>query len=331
MHLPRSLACSAAVVTLGISAPTVGAEQKSASDGVRVTRLDDRLKIEINGELFGEYHFRGDSRPYLYPILAPGGVPITRDWPMKDSPDEEHDHPHHRSFWFAHGDINGQDFWSEESKAGRTVHLEFTEIKSGPDAGVIRSRNQLVAKDGTIVGTEDFTLRIYNVPGARQWDFEVTLHASKGELKLGDTKEGTMALRLAETMRLAPNKFNAGKPTGHIVNSEGLRDGQTWGKRAKWVDYHGPVQAQTLGVAIFDHPSNPRHPTWWHVRDYGLFAANPFGLHDFEKQPPGSGNLKIPAGQSLTFRYRFYLHAGDEKEGKVAERYQDYTTSAAQP
>jgi len=23
----------------------------------------------------------------------------------------------------------------------------------------------------------------------------------------------------------------------------------------------------------------------WHVRDYGLFAANPFCVHDFEKKP----------------------------------------------
>ena len=133
-----------------------------------------------------------------------------------------------------------------------------------------------------------------------------------------------MGLRLAETMRL---KGKVGQ--GHIVNSEGVRDGQTWGKRAKWVDYYGPVNGQTVGVAIFDHPQNPRYPTWWHVRDYGLFAVNPFGLHDFEKQPAGAGNLVIPAGQSVTFRYRFYLHPGDEKEAKVAERYSEYAADAA--
>jgi hypothetical protein len=133
-----------------------------------------------------------------------------------------------------------------------------------------------------------------------------------------------MAIRLAETMRVKPIKSNAGNPTGHIVNSEGVRDDETWGKRAKWVDYHGPVDGKNVGVAIFDHPDNPRYPTWWHVRDYGLFAANPFGLHEFEKKPKGAGDLKIKAGDSATFRYRFYLHHGDEKEGKVAERYEEY-------
>ena len=79
-----------------------------------------------------------------------------------------------------------------------------------------------------------------------------------------------------------------------------------------------------MGLAIMDHPGNPRHPTWWHVRDYGLFAANPFGVHDFEKKPAGTGELVVPKGETLTFRYRFYLHRGDEKEGRVADRYREY-------
>ncbi len=311
-------------LTFGVLA-TDGAETAPASSGVRITQLADRLVIELNGRPFTEYHFQGGSRPFLYPILGPEGLPLTRNWPMKDVPGEEHDHPHQRSFWFAHGAINGQDFWSESDKAGKTVHEAFTEVRSGPDTGVVRSKDRLVAKDGTIVATDDRTLRFYARTDACVFDFEVTIHASHGDLVFGDTKEGTMAIRLAETMRLLPNKDNAGKPTGHIINSEGLRDADTWGKRADWVDYHGPVQGKIVGIAMFDHPQNPRHPTWWHVRDYGLFAANPFGLHDFEKQPAGAGDLKVKAGDKLTFRYRFYLHPGDEKEARVAEHYAEYT------
>ena len=129
-----------------------------------------------------------------------------------------------------------------------------------------------------------------------------------------------MALRLAPTMRLKGKVAQ-----GHIVNSEGVHDGQTWGKRAKWVDYYGPVEGHEIGVAIFDHPTNPRHPTWWHVRDYGLFAANPFGIHDFEKKEKGAGDLIVPEGESITFKYRFYIHEGNEQEGGVAEAYERYT------
>jgi hypothetical protein len=297
-------------------------------EGVTVRKVDDRVRIEIEGEWFGDYHYQGVSRPFVYPLLGPGGVKLTRDWPMAERAGEERDHPHHKSLWYAHGAVNGHDFWSESQNAGKTVHVDFLELSSGRDAGVIRTSNRLVAKDGTVVGTDERTLRIYNRLEGRQFDFEITIHASHGELILGDTKEGTMAVRLAETMRLKPNKANEGKPTGHIVNSEGVRDGETWGKRAAWVDYHGPVDGRTMGLAIFDHPENPRHPTWWHVRDYGLFGANPFGIHDFEKKPAGTGDLRVPAGESVTFRYRFYIHEGDEKEAQVARRYAEYANTA---
>ena len=298
-----------------------------APEGVSIREQDGRLRVEIDGALFTDYHYRDVSRPFLYPILGPGDLPMTRNWPMKEAPGEDRDHPHHRSLWWTHGDVNGVDFWSEGANAGKTVHEKFIEVTSGKDVGVIKSQNRLVAKDGRLVGRVDFTIRIHRRARDRMLDWETAVHASEGELKFGDTKEGTMGIRLNETMRLMPNKENTGKPTGHIVNSEGVRDGATWGKRATWVDYHGPVNGQLVGVAIFDHPANPRHPTWWHVRDYGLFAANPFGVHDFEKKPAGAGDLVVARGDTVTFRYRFYFHRGDELEGKVAEQFKEYLAS----
>ena len=313
-------ACLALVAAVGFGAPS----SASAQPGVTITELPDRLHIELNGRLFTEYFFKDVPRPYFYPLMGPGDAAMTRNWPMKTTPNEEHDHPHHRSLWFAHGEVNGQDFWSEQKSFGKIVHDGFTAIQSGEKSGVISSKDKWVASDGKVICTDERTFRIYN-PGAaeeRVFDFEITLHASNGDVTFGDTKEGTMAVRLAETMRLKV-KGKAGQ--GHIINSAGVRDDETWGKRADWCDYYGPVDGKTVGIAIFDHPQNPRHPTWWHVRDYGLFAANPFGQHDFEKlSDKTAGNLVVPAGQSITFRYRFYLHQGDEQQAKVGERYQQY-------
>ena len=105
-----------------------------------------------------------------------------------------------------------------------------------------------------------------------------------------------------------------------------MRDADAWGKRADWCDYFAPYNGKTYGVAIFDHPQNLRHPTWWMARDYGLFAANPFGQHDYEnlKDQPHIGDYTIPAGGSLTMRYRFYFHEGDPEAAQVAARYADY-------
>ena len=314
----------------GMTAKTFAAEKT----GVQITSGDDKLRVEINGKLFTEYYFKDVPRPFCYPLLGPGELPMTREWPMKVG----EDHRHHRSFWYAHGNVNGIDFWSEEKGFGKTVHEKFTEIKSGKKFGVIKSQNKWVAPDGTMVCTDDRTLKIYNRPeNERLFDFEITLHAPKEkEVVFGDTKEGSMAIRVASSMRVIDGKNKAGGgrialSTGIFDNSEtalaarsAKHEDSTWGKRADWCDYSGPVDGKMVGIAIFDSPKNPRHPTWWHVRDYGLFAANPFGIHEFEKQPKGAGNLTIPAGKSVTFRYRFYLHEGDEKQAKVAEHYHEF-------
>jgi hypothetical protein len=302
---------------------------QAGDPGVKISDLGDKVRVEIGGQLFTEYYYRQSKdvpRPFFYPVIGPGGLPMTRNWPMKNVPDEEQDHPHHKSLWFTHGAVNGLDFWSDGASKGKIVHDKFTALESGDKEGVIKDQNKWEKADGTVVCTDERTCRIIPLARGCLMDFAFTIHASAGELKFGDTKEGSMAIRLAETMRLKRHNKLA---DGHILNSAGQRDDNTWGKRADWCEYHGPVQGQIVGVAIFDHPQNPRHPTWWHVRDYGLFAANPFGIHDFESKPdqPHVGDLTVPAGESITFRYRFYFHPGDEKEARVAEQYQAYVDS----
>ena len=320
--LALALLAAPPATSLAAASPAAG-----GAEGVQIIQLTNRLRVEIQGALFTEYYFADVPRPYCYPLIGPGDAAMTRNWPMKNTPNEEHDHPHHRSLWYAHGAVNGQDFWSEQKGFGKIVHQKFLKIESGRRSGLIVSSNRWVAADGTVVCADHRTLRVFTPDSGaeRIFDFEITLMASNGEVAFGDTKEGTMAVRLAESMRL---KGKIGQ--GHIVNSAGVRDDKTWGARADWCDYYGPVDGKTVGLAIFDHPQNPRHPTWWHVRDYGLFAANPFGRHDFEKlADKAAGNLVIPAGQSVTFRYRFYLHEGDEKQAGVAEKYREYVRESA--
>lgn len=323
-----------------------GAPGVSAADGVTVTEGGEKIRVEVNGELLTEYFFTGRSHPwvasskgrdgatvlttnypkhvYFFPVLGPAGARMNRDWPMAETAGEERDHPHHRSLWYSHGLVDGVDFWAESPKAGRIVHDRFLEVKGGRESGIIRSANKWIAPDGDVKLTDERTFRVYARPNSeRLFDFEIVLKAPAGrEVVLGDTKEGTMAIRVNEEIRMTRGRNTPGK--GQIVLSTGVTGGQTWGKRAEWCDYYGPVDGRIVGVAIFDHPSNPKHPTWWHVRDYGLFAANPFGVHDFERKPAGTGDIKIPPGGSVTFRYRFYLHEGNTDQAKVAERYKDY-------
>lgn len=305
-----------------------------AADGVKLTDADGRVRVEIGGQLFTEYHYRDTPRPVLYPVIGATGAGMTRNYPMKEVEGETKDHPHHRGIQWSHTRINEVTTWGESkardgTQPGRTVHKKFLELTSGPKAGVIRSENQIVAGDGKPVCAEFLTIRFHNRGPVRVMDYDVELRATHGDLVLGDQKDGGMAIRVAESMRvdkpLAKGEKKPAVGDGHIVLSSGPRDGEAWGKRAAWCDYYGPVEGKIAGVAIFDHPSNPRHPTWWHARTYGLCSANPFGIASFEKNPDkNAGNMTVPAGKSVTFRYRFYFHAGDEKEGRVAEEYAAY-------
>ncbi|HEV7222050.1 MAG TPA: DUF6807 family protein, partial [Pirellulales bacterium] len=80
-----------------------------------------------------------------------------------------------------------------------------------------------------------------------------------------------------------------------------------------------------VGIAILNHPSSFRYPTRWHVRDYGLFAANPFGLKDFEKNDQLNGAYTVPAGESISLRYRFVFHLGDEQAADIAQTFEEYS------
>lgn len=255
---------------------------------------------------------------------------MTRSWPMEEAPDEEQDHPHHRSMWFSHGLVNGVDFWGEEASykgtpkhpVGKIVFDKVVAAKGG-EVGVVTTSQKWTAPDGSVPVTSLQTLRVYEgAKTERVFDFETTLTAGAKEVTFGDTKEGTFAMRIAESMRLKQPK---GPGEGHIVNSEGLRDEKVWGTRAKWVDMSGPILGKTYGIAIFDHPSNLRHPTRWHARDYGLFAANPFCEAEMDKtKAKGAGDYVLAAGKSVTFKYRVFIHTGEPDVAEIGKRFGEW-------
>ncbi len=287
---------------------------------VTATRDGDKVTVKIEGELFTEYLAAPDLDPalgpILWPILGPAGKPMTRAYPMAEGPAERKDHPHHRSLWFNHGDVNGHSFWHKQT----IQHRKFVRVQGGEKAEIV-TQNDWLAPDGTKV-CEDERRLAFSVDGDnRLIDFEITIKATDGPVEFGDTKEGSFGVRVAGTMKVDA------KPGGRIVNSDGREDKAAWGKRAAWVDYQGPVEGETAGIAILNHPSSFRYPTYWHVRTYGLFAANPFGIKDF-KGPEGDGSHTILKGESITLRYRVVLHRGDEKQGRIAESFAAYAKEA---
>ncbi|MGC8846450.1 MAG: DUF6807 family protein, partial [Candidatus Hydrogenedens sp.] len=77
--------------------------------------VPDTLKVTINGKLFTVYYYGKEwKKPFLWPLMSENQVTITRDYPMKSegTPKFAQDHPHHKSFWSAYGNINGVNVWT---------------------------------------------------------------------------------------------------------------------------------------------------------------------------------------------------------------------------
>ncbi|MFK7909832.1 MAG: DUF6807 family protein [Akkermansiaceae bacterium] len=285
--------------------------KKKSAISVEHLSADKKVVVKISGKLFTEYRYGNASKPILYPIIGPHGIAMTRHYPMKKSvAGEAEDHPHHQSLYYAHI-INGVDFWH----ARKDVRIQTTKIlKAETDGGdaLIVAKNAWM-KGKKIICTDTTTIRCGLTKGGRFVDYEITIHASETDTIFEETKEGTMAIRTHPALRL---KGKVAK--GSAINSEGVTGKAVWGKTAKWLNYWGDVEGKTVGIAIFDHPKNPRHPTTWHARDYGLITANPFGKKYFKA---GQGALKLKKGESVTFAYRFLFHEGDHKQAKISDSY----------
>ena len=253
------------------------------------------VAVMLDGQLFTKYLERYQNKPVLHPIVGPTGKAMTR-------PLGEGDHPHHASLWFTHGGVGGTDFWHKE---GLIEHLQYV-LQEGGDQALLKTKSAWHDAGGKLLGHEVRTTTFDVADGARQVDVDIQFTAADRDVVFAQTKEGSFGLRVWPTMTV--------KKGGGIVNSNGQTGGDAWGKPAAWVDYYGPIDGETLGIAILNHPDSLRFPTAWHVREYGLFAANPFMKEAYT----------LPAGETLTLRYRVLFHEGDTAAAGIAAAYKNY-------
>lgn len=299
---------------------------------VKIARDGDRITVDIDGKPFTALYVTGaeTTKPYFHPVRAASGVIVTRRYPMENIEGELHNEKHQRGLWFSHGDVNGFDFWDNEASyttpnRGFIVLDKVIGMTSGPKTGTIEASFKWVDPNKKALIEETRKMVFYSQPELRTIDFDIKLRAIE-KVTFKDSKEGTFGMRLASGLE-APSKRSPALPkrTGVMVNSNGQEgEADCWGKRANWVDISGDVEGEKLGVAIFDNPSNPGHPTYWHVRGYGLFAANIFGKSAFEHNDAANGSRVLEPGETMTFRYRVLVHPGDSRTANIAARYEEY-------
>jgi hypothetical protein len=315
-----------------VSVPAIKAQ---GAKKVQIKTTKDGSDFLIGDELVARYHgflYQGLAKPIFWPVNAPGGIPLTRNYPPPEG--QAKDHPHQKSAWFCHGDVIpegielkkkikgvvGVDFWSEAEGHGKIVVTGMGEVTI-PEArtAYIDNRNEWQTADGVKIMDEKRKIQLHDLGKSRLIVVNIDLHASVCPITFGDTKEGSFGIRINDVI-------NAAKGKGKIQNADGkIGEKECWGQRSAWCDYSGPIDGKLVGLALFDDPKNL--PACWHVRGYGLMAANPFGRDKHAKFPGVKGNndlVRLKKGEHLQLRYGMLLHEGDAVSGEVAAAYQRF-------
>jgi hypothetical protein len=307
-----------------------------AQPDVAINVEKDHIDFLIGKDVVTSYQIKDSlPRPFFYPLKTVDGIETTRAWPMgKALPGEKTDHVHHRSVWFCHGDVipqglvlqskvkgvEGVDFWSETKGHGNIVCTKVGEPRLLPGLASITTQNEWRTTEGDKVLDETRKLGIIHHGKAYLLVLDIDLLASTYPITFGDTKEGSMAIRIHPDINVKPGK-------GKIENAEGqINEAGCWGRKSSWCDYSGPIDGKMVGVAIFDDPNNP-YPACWHARDYGLMGANPFGRAQHAKFPAMKGNkdlVRLAKGEHLHLRYGVLIHAGDASEAGIASLWKEF-------
>jgi hypothetical protein len=296
-HLARFAAMAAAASLL----PVFSQETAFSPDRCEVLpQAGHQAAFHIDGAEKARWHFGAEyPRPFFFPFNGPSGASLTR---MGHPGAQNHDH--HRSVWFAHQQVNGVDFWSDNTAARIRQKLWYA-YNDGKEEAVMAALLGWFDGGGRELMEQDTVAALLpGSDGGHSLEIQITLRPPAGvqTVELGKTNFGLLAVRVAKTL-------SAHFGGGVLTNSEGATGEEAiFGKPARWMDYSGPIAAGagpdravlTEGIAFFDHPENPRYPTNWHIRSDGWMGAA-FCLDE---------GLEITASAPLTLRYLLVAHAG---------------------
>ena len=304
---------------------------------VTAERSERGVVVKIDGKLFTEYLTKAGQSPAMWPIIGPTGKAMTRSYPFNRAEGQDgHQRPSASSIAVVHARqgerrrlLEGKRNDDKGDNGPHIAHREFVEVDSDGETATIVTRNDWMNGDKRICEDER-TIVFGTRPNGDRWiDFTITIKATDGDVTFGDTKEGTFACASPTRCASKPRRA-AASSTAKAKRRSRL------GHARQWVDYTGPVTVaaslrdrirscgpseDVLGIAIMSHPKSFRPVPRWHVRTYGLFAANPFGQRDFPKpEAAKQGAYTIKKGDSITLRYRVLLASRPNRHSRPQRR-----------
>jgi len=301
MTLSRfNVAIVVSAVVLGLcSAVCLGVDESAL---VSFKQEPNKVLISIGGKDFATYFYKSDktTRPYFAHVKSPSGIQATRNHPPIEGQDETDHATYHPGLWTAFGDISGNDYWRLKAEVRHERFIE--KPKGGPGKGTFTVLNRYLNNAGDkTVCMEVCKYTILARPAGYFLLYDSRFSSDTGDFVFGDQEEFGLGIRVN-----TPISVRYG---GHITNAEGLKDEKgTWGKASDWIDYSGVIEGKRVGMTIMPDPKNFRR-SWYHARDYGFIAANPFG-RDAMKQGPKS-KVVVKKGEKFHLGYGVLVYSAD--------------------
>ncbi len=274
-----------------------------------------QVSLRIDGEEKTRWHYgKQYPRPFFFPFNGPSGESLTR---MGHPGAPNHDH--HRSVWFAHHDVNGQDFWSNETRT-TVQQTDWMAYRDADDEAIMAVSVRWYDADGKPLLDSSIYAALAPEADGHRLELQLVVAPASGveKMTLGKTNFGFLAVRMAKSI-------SAHFGDGVITSSEGaVGEEKIFGKRARWMDYSGPIavgkgknrRSVVEGVTYFDHPSNPNHPSGWHVRKDGWMGAGfcLFKPYELDRDNP------------LTLRYLLHAHSGKYDAARAKKVFEAFTS-----
>jgi hypothetical protein len=343
---PRKKGYIMKITTLALAALMFGAVAVAnrTIPKVEFEKHQNRIDVIIDGKHFTSYIYDSKlPKPIIVPVHTPSGIAVNRRYPLVKMEGGSEDHSHHVGTFFAVDRVNGTNFWNNPAPPPQIKHIKIKEMSGGSGQGRLSTLIHWIDSDGSLLLEEDRSMVFIAGANENEYaiDFSIDLTAKDTKVIFDDIEEGMFAIRVADCLRESGSNaiLRPGQPlpkesivgTGTYFSSNGdVTAKNVWGKRARWVALQGVRQGKVIGVAILNHPASINYPTYWHVRSYGLFSANPLGQGDFQRQSKYKKNPVLPLrltlkqGETVHFRFLLIVYEGIRTQENIEKRFKEF-------
>jgi hypothetical protein len=252
---------------------------------------------------------------YLTDVMTAAGVAVTDDYPPN--------HLHHHGIWMAWAKTRfagrAPDFWNMGERTGTVQALSIDGTWDGAWCAGFHARHRyldLGATPAVAVLEERWDVVVgAPLPGAPPAiDLTATQSCSGAQaLQLTPFHYGGLGLR-------GNRAWNPPDGTARFLTSEGKDRANGDETRARWCWMGGEVDGRTVGMVVFDHPANLRHPT--PVR---LNPKEPFLAY----APAQPGEFTIAPDAPLVLRYRIVAWDGAPDATRFDRLWDDFAEPPA--